>query len=219
GGGTGNKAKAEKAPKKRARGSGGKTDVGRVDATGGNDERSEATPDAVARADGVYEGGTDQGIGGHGGSMSVSKGQGLRREDDVERLGKTPLHYAASNGRLEAARVLLEAGAVVGHDGNEGKESPLFEAATGGHAEVVGLLLEQLGLEDVEACALSGRTPLSVAVERGHVDVVDKLIEKGANIHRPDLISHQSLLSTAVVASSCLQERVRLVQSLLKAGA
>lgn len=46
-----------------------------------------------------------------------------------------------------------------------------------------------------------------------------QLIEKGANIHRPDLISHQSLLSTAVVASSCLQERVRLVQSLLKAGA
>lgn len=46
-----------------------------------------------------------------------------------------------------------------------------------------------------------------------------QLIRKGADIHRRDPISHQSLLSTAVVASSCLQERVRLVQSLLKAGA
>lgn len=207
GGSTGNKARAVKASRKRARGSGGKTDVGGVDATGGDEERNEATADVVGRADGDSEGGGDKGNSGHGGILNVSKGEGLGQEDNTERLGKTPLHYAASNGRLEAARVLLEAGAIVGHDGNEGKESPLFEAATGGHAEVVGLLLEQLRLEDVDACTLSGRTPLSVAVEGGHVDVVDKVIFRGVTGSGVGVVG-VSLAQTQVSASWCTADFV-----------
>lgn len=104
--------------------------------------------------------------------------------------GKTPLHYAAMNGRVDAARVLLRAGAAVGHRANERAESPLFVAARGGHGNVVGLLLEQLraangegdcnegagaGMNvNVNSPSFTGDTPLSVAVERGHADVVDQ---------------------------------------------
>lgn len=89
--------------------------------------------------------------------------------------GRTALHYAAMNGRTEAVQVLLHAGAAAGHQGNGKRESPLFVAAKNGHAEVVGLLLEDLRPGDVDVPALSGETPLSVACANGHVDVVNQV--------------------------------------------
>lgn len=90
--------------------------------------------------------------------------------------GRTALHYAAMNGRTEAVRVLLRAGAAAGHRCNGKRESPLFVAARNGHAEVVGLLLERLGPGDVDVPASSGETPLSVACTNGHAEVVDQVL-------------------------------------------
>lgn len=91
------------------------------------------------------------------------------------RVGRTPLHYAAMNGRVDATRVLLGAGAPATHHFNVRNESPLFLAAREGHAGVVGLLLGALECEDVNLPASCGETPLSVACANGHPDVVEKV--------------------------------------------
>ena len=118
---------------------------------------------------------------GTGGSVRKSRrleerSKGKRGSLGPPKEGRTALHYAAMNGRAEAVRVLLHAGAAAGHRWNGKRESPLFVAARNGHAEVVALLLERLGPGDVDVPASSGETPLSVACTNGHAEVVDQVM-------------------------------------------
>jgi hypothetical protein len=92
--------------------------------------------------------------------------------------GLTPLHYAASRGYVEVARLLLENGADVNAK-NEHGITPLHVAASEGHAEVVRLLLEHGA--DANARDEDGLTPLHNAAANGHLDVVKLLLEKGAD--------------------------------------
>ncbi len=57
----------------------------------------------------------------------------------VNRLGWTPLHYAASRGRAQTARMLIAHGAIINAPGPDGT-TPLMMAALSGNAEVVDLL-------------------------------------------------------------------------------
>lgn len=60
--------------------------------------------------------------------------------DQQDRRGLSPLHWAAANGQIEAARLLLSRGASV--DFLDSKcRTPLHRAASGGHAHVAQLLL------------------------------------------------------------------------------
>lgn len=102
-------------------------------------------------------------------------GKGRRKSRGDRKEGRTPLHYAAMRGRVDATRVLLQAGASAGHRWNDKRETPLFVAARGGHADVVGLLLERLSQGYVDVPAASGETPLSVACANGHADVVEQV--------------------------------------------
>lgn len=154
-------------------------------AGGDADDREEGVSALQAPIAGPGSGGDTDGHGhtkekggDNGGADECQDGNAaiVQRSTLMRRLGRTPLHYAALNGRLAAAQVLLEAGARAKHNLNEKGESPLFAAARGGHAEVVGLLLEQLELRDVDARSSAGDTPLSVAVENGHPDVMEKVM-------------------------------------------
>jgi hypothetical protein len=58
----------------------------------------------------------------------------------VNRLGWTPLHYAASKGQLETAKMLIRRGAIVNAPGPDGT-TPLMMAALWGKADTVQLLL------------------------------------------------------------------------------
>lgn len=115
-------------------------------------------------------GGKTGGRGGGGGSTIAVKDRKPKKE------GRTPLHYAAMNGRVQTTRVLLEAGAPPAHRWNDKRESPLLVAARNGHADVVALLLERLGPADVNMPAVEGETPLSVACANGHADVIEKVL-------------------------------------------
>jgi ankyrin repeat protein len=74
---------------------------------------------------------------------------------------QTPLHTAASAGRLSQVRLFLEHGADVDARDNKGS-TPLHCAAHGGRKEVVGLLLARGA--NVNAATQGGLTPLHWAV-------------------------------------------------------
>ena len=58
----------------------------------------------------------------------------------VNRLGWTPLHYAASKAQVETARMLIGRGAIINAPGPDGT-TPLMMAALSGQPDIVQLLL------------------------------------------------------------------------------
>jgi ankyrin len=115
--------------------------------------------------------------------------------------GMTPLLYAARDGRLEPARLLVAAGADLElGDGNA--ITPLLMASLNGQIAVARLLVERGA--DVNADDFWGRTPLWAAVEYRNldmnnndqdsptdngvdrppfIDLIKLLIDKGANVN------------------------------------
>ena len=86
-------------------------------------------------------------------------------------------------GRKEAMRVLVEAGADV-HLANEKGETPLHGAAWNDHEEAMRVLVEagaDVHLEDEEGC-----TPLHRAAWNGCVETVDMLLKAGADVNLAD---------------------------------
>ncbi len=97
---------------------------------------------------------------------------------DVDRRNgadETPLMMAALKGNLAEARLLITRGA----DGNKPGWTPLHYAATGGHVEIIRLLLEQHAYIDAESP--NGTTPLMMAAHYGTADAVRLLLREGAD--------------------------------------
>jgi len=89
--------------------------------------------------------------------------------------GRTPLAWAATNGHVGAARILLEQECVDPNRPDEHGGTPLRWAAVKGHQGVVKLLLER---EDVDPNGPDGDegTPLEWAATNGHEGVVKLLL-------------------------------------------
>ena len=91
--------------------------------------------------------------------------------------GSTPLLFGARNGDVETTQVLLNAGADVNDVAASGT-SALVIAAHSGHGPLGIFLLEQ-GADPGAAGA--GYTALHAAVLRGQVELVEALLEHGAD--------------------------------------
>ncbi|GIL69469.1 hypothetical protein Vretimale_13583 [Volvox reticuliferus] len=93
---------------------------------------------------------------------------------------KSPLHLAASRGKLSMLRLLIEVGRanVRGAVSDDGW-TPLHLAARGGAVDKVGVLVAAGA--NVEAAIPNGNTALHLAAINGHVAVVRALLEAGAN--------------------------------------
>jgi ankyrin repeat protein len=97
--------------------------------------------------------------------------------------GLTPLHYATPTGNLEMVTRLVTRGAEL----SAPPESPLLgaidlpdhEAATA----VAGFLL--MNASDPNARKRDGRTALEIATARGHKDIVEMLVHRGARAEDP----------------------------------
>jgi ankyrin repeat protein len=96
---------------------------------------------------------------------------------DVIRGGSTPLLFAARNGDVASARLLLEAGADP-NDALPDGTSALVLAAHSGHGDVGKLLLEKGA--DPNAFGI-GYAALHAAVLRSEVELVRALLEYGAD--------------------------------------
>ena len=91
--------------------------------------------------------------------------------------GSTPLLFTARNGDVETAKVLIEAGADV-NDTLAAGTSALVVAAHSGHGPFAIYLLEQ-GADPNAAKA--GYTALHAAVLRSQIELVDALLDHGAD--------------------------------------
>jgi ankyrin repeat protein len=102
--------------------------------------------------------------------------------NDRDSDGQTPLHWAASRGHTEVAKLLLASNAEVNAESNSG-ETPLQLAAIGGHKEAAGLLLvHNADITAKNNLRYPGWTPLHLAAARGHKEVAALLLEHNAGI-------------------------------------
>ena len=118
----------------------------------------------------------------------------------------TPLHIAAARGNLKTTISLVEKRATL-NSVNLNGYTPLMLAAYGGKVEVVRYLTEtgpNIGIH----------TALLVAVERGHLDVIDFLLAIGADIDG----SHEALDITPLIMAT-LRQNLPLVKYLVQKGA
>lgn len=88
---------------------------------------------------------------------------------------ESPLMLAALHGHLRLAEQLIARGA----DVNKTGWTPLHYAATGGHVELIRLLLEHHAYIDAESP--NGTTPLMMAAYYGNPAVTLLLLEEGAD--------------------------------------
>ena len=128
--------------------------------------------------------------------------------------GATALHAAVENGHLEAAKVLLEAGAVQSNS-MEGA-TPLVIALQYKHPNIALLLLED-GYPDPHLDAQvpsDGSSALLVAVISGYKDVVRRLLDLGAD---PNISTSRGVTPLSQAAALHKEEMLKML--LLKGSA
>ena len=112
------------------------------------------------------------------GSFKVAKVLLDWNKTDVNLLtpqNESPLMMAALKGHTALAKRIIERGG----DVNKTGWAPLHYAATGGHLEIIKLLLEENAYIDAESP--NGSTPLMMAAMYGTAEAVKLLMEEGAD--------------------------------------
>jgi ankyrin repeat protein len=90
----------------------------------------------------------------------------------------TPLLYAARDGRIDSAKLLLTAGAEIEHTDANGI-TPLLMAITNNHIEMAQFLIDRGA--NIKAVDWYGRTPLWAAIEARNMDVDSSTFENGVD--------------------------------------
>ncbi|KAL9614732.1 MAG: hypothetical protein Q9167_000801 [Letrouitia subvulpina] len=128
------------------------------------------------------------------------------------------LYSASENNSLAALQLLLEAGAnihvSVTRHGKAGC-TPLQVAARQNHKDVVRMLIEN-GADVNNKASIDG-SALYVASENGYIEIMQQLLDSGANLSARDLRSGATSLTPLQIASKCGHESA--VRLLLDHGA
>jgi ankyrin repeat protein len=124
--------------------------------------------------------------------------------------GCTPLHWAAGEGSVEIARILIDAGANVNVKDKEGN-TPLHIAANEGEPEIAILLINAKA--DLNVQDNLGWTPLHTTVYYGAEEVAWMLIDAGAKLNVQSNIGYTPLHLAASFW------RVEIARMLIDAGA
>lgn len=102
-----------------------------------------------------------------------------------DKMGKTPLHYAAENDQKDVAELLIDHGADINTRDSNGGFAPIDLALSSYHYMDVLELLVARGA-DANHTADNGLTPLHEAALRGQRDALPLLLSKGAKIDTQD---------------------------------
>ena len=124
--------------------------------------------------------------------------------------GTTALHWAAYQGDVETAGLLLAAGARTGVTNRYGV-TPLALAAERGEARIVGALLEAGA--DPNATLPEGETVLMAAARAGDVDTLRRLLAHGA-----DVAARESWRGQTALMWAAAQNHARAVHTLIELG-
>ncbi|CAN1211166.1 ankyrin repeat domain-containing protein [Tumidithrix helvetica PCC 7403] len=90
--------------------------------------------------------------------------------------GFTALDEAIEENRVDVVKLLLESGANPNH--YVSGSTPLYDAASNGYVKIVSLLIKHGA--DINAKSFGSRTPLAIAIQYKHLEVVDLLRKAGA---------------------------------------
>ena len=126
--------------------------------------------------------------------------------------GMTALHWAARQGDVELAQMLLYAGANVKASTRIGGYTPIILAAQNGSAPMVDMLLKAGA--DPKTPTSNGTTPLMLAASAGYADTVKLLLEKGADPNAKETARGETALMFAANFN-----RVETMSALLAKGA
>lgn len=133
---------------------------------------------------------------------------------DAEHNG--PLALAASNGDLNAVRILLE------HQANPNnlasKKNPLFEAIKSKHYDVVDALLCAGANVDAQE-STTGYSALHYAVKSEKIALVRVLLKHGASPNHADLMQQTPLHWAIQLSKNQTNRSMRVERLLLQAGA
>lgn len=104
--------------------------------------------------------------------------------DVTDADGRTPLHHACAREKTLVIKLLIERGADIHAEDNNG-DTPLHRAMKDRGDDTIDAYVQALGAQvDLDVLSRSGRTPLMDAVETGFTRSVDKLLAAGADITR-----------------------------------
>lgn len=109
--------------------------------------------------------------------------------------GVTPLHWAAINDRLTAAKTLLDHGAEVDAFGGDLKASPLMWAAKSGHTNMVQLLCQHGA--DPERTDAQGYNALQLATHSSNIFLILYLLLADVAVDSVDPQGHTCLMWAA----------------------
>ncbi len=126
--------------------------------------------------------------------------------------GMTALHWAARQGDVELAQMLLYAGANVRATTRLGAYTPLLMAAQVGNAAMIDTLIKAGG--DAKAATANGTTPLMLAAASGKADAVKVLLDNGADPNAKETARGETALMFAANFN-----RVDAMKALIEKGA
>ena len=133
----------------------------------------------------------------------------------------TPLHVASSFGNFEIARTLLDHGASANAKNNAG-ETPLYLVSRGVYSlQHDGICTTRLLLErgaDANARRKDHHTPLHAASYRGRFEIVQMLLDHGANVNAENRLGKNALDLVSRGEYESREDGVRVAQLLLERG-
>lgn len=132
--------------------------------------------------------------------------------DDIDNLGRTPLHWAARRGDAAAVKLLLEFGARCDPPGMHKGGSPLLAAAKAGNEDILQMLIEHNA--NFEARCEDNLTPLHYAASKSYGnECVKRLLKAGTDVDCVDTDNRTPL--QVATQNGCIE----VCETLLAAGA
>lgn len=129
--------------------------------------------------------------------------------------GNTPLLRATQGNHVEAARVLIDAGADVNAE-NSIYDSAYLLAGARGYREILVMTLAHGA--DLRSTNRYGGTALIPACERGHVEVVDILLRAGVDPNHINNLGWTGLLEAVILGDGGSRHQA-IVRRLIEGGA
>ncbi len=148
----------------------------------------------------------------------VRRGAEVNHRDEC---GETALTYATSIGlgpvrAVACVRCLLELGARVAEERPDGGlGTSIHQAAGNGYTEALGLLLAVDCAVALELFDDMSRTPLILAVEKGHIREAQMLLAAGANVDTHD----EARIGDTALIEAIQARKLECVELLLRHGA